>query len=106
MKPVKKLKSVYTNMKDKVDKWDQSSLVYKINCLPPCNGCYIGQTSKKLSTTIKQHRNDYQNIMIENCQNPNIKKQSKDKQLIQVVSNSKTGKMLRIMEKLLWLVMD
>ncbi|KAI4491746.1 hypothetical protein M0804_003138 [Polistes exclamans] len=51
-----KVYSIYTKLKDKVDKLDQSNLVYKIPC--ECDKCYIGQTKEKLKKRIDQYRND------------------------------------------------
>ncbi|KAI4476578.1 hypothetical protein M0804_013472 [Polistes exclamans] len=51
-----KIKSIYTKLKDKDDKLEQSNLVYKIPC--ECEKCYIGQTKQKLKKRLEQHRND------------------------------------------------
>ncbi|KAI4475994.1 hypothetical protein M0804_013946 [Polistes exclamans] len=50
-----KINSIYTKLKDKVDKFDQSNLVYKIPC--ECNKSYIGQTKQKLKKRLDKHKN-------------------------------------------------
>lgn len=54
-------KSFFTDLKDKTDIKDQSSVVYKI----PCGNCdrnYIGQTRQKLDKRIQQHKYDCQSL--------------------------------------------
>ncbi|KAI4485278.1 hypothetical protein M0804_006783 [Polistes exclamans] len=51
-----KINSIYTKLKDKDDKLEQSNLVYKIPC--ECEKCYVGQTKQKLKKRLDQHRND------------------------------------------------
>ncbi|KAI4476472.1 hypothetical protein M0804_013543 [Polistes exclamans] len=51
-----KIRLIFTKLKDKVDKVEQSSLVYKVQC--KCNKCYIGQTKQKLKKRLEQHKND------------------------------------------------
>ncbi|KAI4475426.1 hypothetical protein M0804_014325 [Polistes exclamans] len=51
-----KIKSIYTKLKDKDNKLEQSNLVYKIPC--ECEQCYVGQTKQKLKKRLDQHRND------------------------------------------------
>ncbi|KAI4476742.1 hypothetical protein M0804_013359 [Polistes exclamans] len=51
-----KIKSIYTKLKNKDDKLEQSNLVYKIPC--ECEKCYIGETKQKLKKRLEQHRND------------------------------------------------
>ncbi|XP_055714194.1 uncharacterized protein LOC129808444 [Phlebotomus papatasi] len=45
---------LYTNLKDKIPILDKSNMIYKIPC--ECGRSYIGRTSQKLSTRIKQHK--------------------------------------------------
>jgi hypothetical protein len=60
-KPVKQIKnSVHANMKDKIIPENRSGVVYKIDCLD-CEQSYVGETSKKLSTRVDQHRKDFKN---------------------------------------------
>ncbi|KAI4476983.1 hypothetical protein M0804_013163 [Polistes exclamans] len=51
-----KINSIFTKLKDKVDKLEQSNLVYKTPC--KCDKCYIGQTKQKLKKRLEQHKND------------------------------------------------
>lgn len=53
-KPTNPLRSIYTGMKQKVPKEDQSGVVYKIEC-SNCPKCYVGETKQKLSMRISQH---------------------------------------------------
>ncbi|KAI4476864.1 hypothetical protein M0804_013191 [Polistes exclamans] len=62
-----KINSIYTKLKEKVDKLEQSNLVYKIPCV--CDKCYIGQTKQKLKKRLEQHKNDCKPI---NAQKSNI----------------------------------
>ncbi|KAI4481669.1 hypothetical protein M0804_009190 [Polistes exclamans] len=62
-----KINSIFTKLKDKVDKLEQSNLVYKIPCV--CDKCYIGQTKQKLKKRLEQHKNDCKSI---NAQKSNI----------------------------------
>lgn len=54
-KPNLTLGSIYTNTKDKFQRKEISNIVYKVTCTD-CNNVYIGQTSKKLDTRLKQHQ--------------------------------------------------
>ncbi|KAI4476482.1 hypothetical protein M0804_013553 [Polistes exclamans] len=51
-----KINSINTKLKDKVNKFDQSNIVYKIQC--ECEKCYIGQTKQKIKKRLDQHKND------------------------------------------------
>ena len=42
------------NLKDPIPKFLKSFVVYKFVC-PGCNACYIGGTTRHLSTSIKEH---------------------------------------------------
>ena len=42
------------NVKDPIPKSLKSFVVYKFVC-PGCNACYIGETTRHLSTRIKEH---------------------------------------------------
>ena len=54
-KTTKKLDSFITLGKDKLDKLDRSNVVYKINC-QDCDSNYIGQSYRKLSFRLSEHR--------------------------------------------------
>ena len=42
------------NVKDPIPKSLKSFVIYKFVC-PGCNACYIGETTRHLSTRIKEH---------------------------------------------------
>ena len=50
-----KIASIFS-MKDKVPETLRSFVVYKFDCAG-CNACYVGETSRHLSTRIKEHLN-------------------------------------------------
>lgn len=54
-KPNSTLKSIYSNTKDKYESKQISNVIYKVTC-NDCSNVYIGQTSKKLETRLKQHQ--------------------------------------------------
>ncbi|KYN22022.1 hypothetical protein ALC57_05589 [Trachymyrmex cornetzi] len=56
-KPINTLSSVIKLGKDKLKKMESSQVVYKINCTN-CDSTYVGQTKRKLGTTIKEHKAD------------------------------------------------
>jgi len=56
--------------KDRIDLFEISNCIYKINCLN-CNATYVGQTKRQLGTRLKEHRSDI----------------NKNKGLLSVVSN-------------------
>ncbi|XP_044594004.1 uncharacterized protein LOC123271684 [Cotesia glomerata] len=57
-----KIKDFYSHLKDPVDKWDRSCLVYRIPCT--CGKSYKGQTKQKLRKRINQHINDCRPVNI------------------------------------------
>jgi predicted GIY-YIG superfamily endonuclease len=62
-KTSRQLKStIFDNMKTKISAADRAGVVYKIDC-SDCDQSYVGETSKKLSTRVGQHQNDYKNRM-------------------------------------------
>ncbi|KYN50572.1 hypothetical protein ALC57_07139, partial [Trachymyrmex cornetzi] len=56
-KPINSLNKFIKTGKDKLDKMDNSDVVYKIIC-GNCDCSYVGQTKKKLKTRIKEHKAD------------------------------------------------
>ena len=50
------LSGLFTHTKDKVNKDEQSNVVYEISC--SCEGKYIGTTKRMLKTRISEHKND------------------------------------------------
>jgi len=77
-KPNHKIKKIYhTNTYDKIKKFEQTNIVYKINC-NDCDKVYIGETKQNLSQRLKQHdydiRTKKENTAIaEHCKNENHK---------------------------------
>nr|XP_021206294.2 uncharacterized protein LOC110385892 [Bombyx mori] len=57
-----RVNSIYSKLKDPVNKQQQTGIVYKIPC--SCDLCYIGQTRQYLSNRVKQHIYDCKNINI------------------------------------------
>ncbi|KYN10006.1 hypothetical protein ALC57_17868, partial [Trachymyrmex cornetzi] len=56
-KPINSLNKFIKTSKDKLDKMDNSNVVYKINCCN-CDCSYVGQTKRKLKIRIKEHKAD------------------------------------------------
>lgn len=54
---IKTTNCLFTRLKDKKLKSEESNLVYKIDC-KNCEKCYIGQTKQFLEKRIKQHEYD------------------------------------------------
>ena len=52
---LRKLKTVLPSLKPAVDKMFKSGVVYEITC-PRCSACYVGQTSRHLTTRFHEHR--------------------------------------------------
>ena len=53
----RKLDCVIKKMKDKLQPYRQTNIVYKLDCVN-CDSCYIEQTKRHLETRIKEHRSD------------------------------------------------
>ena len=54
-KPMNTLRRTISTPKDRIPATEKSNIIYKI----PCNNCkkhYVGQTSRKLSTRLNEHR--------------------------------------------------
>ena len=54
-KPTRTLLHLLTNVKDKVDPKDRQGTVYRIRC-NDCNGTYIGETGRTLTTRLGEHQ--------------------------------------------------
>lgn len=54
---IKKLNSLFTQLKDVIPKKYQSNLIYHIDC-KDCNACYVGQTKQFLMNRVNQHKYD------------------------------------------------
>lgn len=60
-KPYNTLRNlIFSNLKDKINKSDNSNVIYQINC-NNCNGIYIGTTKQYLKKRIAQHKNSIKN---------------------------------------------
>ena len=56
-KPMKTIKDVLPKQKDKLDSNLRRGAVYKIPC-KNCDGVYIGETGRNVTTRIKEHKRD------------------------------------------------
>ena len=54
-KPTRTLRHLLTNVKDKDDPKDRQGTVYRIRC-NDCNGTYIGETGRTLTTRLGEHQ--------------------------------------------------
>ena len=54
-KPSTSLRRLFSSPKDRPPDMDLSSVVYKIPCAK-CSACYIGQTKRRLSQRIAEHK--------------------------------------------------
>ena len=54
-KPTRTLRHLLTNVKDKDDPKDRQGTVYRIRC-NNCNGTYIGETGRTLTTRLGEHQ--------------------------------------------------
>ena len=54
-KPTRTLRHLLTNVKDKDDPKDRQGTVYRIRC-NGCNGTYIGETGRALTTRLGEHQ--------------------------------------------------
>lgn len=48
---------LFSKMKDKEDKWDDSNVMHKVSC-GGCNKAYIGKTTQYLKKRVSQHKTD------------------------------------------------
>ena len=55
LKPTRTLRHLLTNVKDKDDPKDRQGTVYRIRC-NDCNGTYIGETGRTLTTRLGEHQ--------------------------------------------------
>ena len=60
-KPTGTLRHLLTNVKDKDNPKDRQGTVYKIRC-NDCNGTYIGETERMLTTRLGEHQTATNNI--------------------------------------------
>ena len=59
-RPASKVAQLFSDMKEKVDKGQQSNVVYSIPC-KMCSGKHFGEMSQKLCIRCGQHRKDVEN---------------------------------------------
>ena len=61
------------SIKDKINKFDQRGVVYKIPC-SDCTGVYIGETGRSFKTRRKEHQRDVKSNIIAQLTNEELKK--------------------------------
>lgn len=61
MKSFKNVGRYFTRLKDPTPKMIQSNVIYSVPCGDCENSCYIGTTTQRLKTRMKQHYNDVKN---------------------------------------------
>lgn len=57
MKPQNKLRNILVHPKDKIEELDKGQGVYRVPC-KSCTSSYIGETSRRLSIRIEEHKKD------------------------------------------------
>ena len=55
------IRNVLLHPKNKIEKEDQTRVVYKIGC-NNCSSVYIGETGRKLSTRMNEHKTNVQEL--------------------------------------------
>ena len=58
-RPINKISQMIVHPKDQLNKEDKCGVVYEVAC-NNCNKTYIGETGRKLSTRITEHKKDYE----------------------------------------------
>ena len=61
MKPHTSLRKILVHPKDKVDPADKTDCIYEIPC-KNCNYTYIGETGRKFSTRLKEHKKEEERL--------------------------------------------
>ena len=61
MKPHTSLRKILVHPKDKVDPADKTDCIYEIPC-KNCNYTYIGETGRKFSTRLKEHKKEAERL--------------------------------------------
>ena len=74
-KPLRTVGNMLPSLKDKINKFDQRGVVYKIPCLD-CTGVYIGETGRSFKTRRKEHQRDVKPDIIAKLTNEELKKKS------------------------------
>ena len=73
--PLRIVGNMLRSLKDKIDKFDQRGVVYKIPCLD-CTGVKIGETGRSFKTRRKEHQRDVKPDIIAQLTNEDLKKKS------------------------------
>ena len=73
-KPLHTVGNMLPSLKDKINKFDQHDVVYKIPCLD-CTGVYVGKTHQSFETRHKEHQRDIKPDIIAQLTN-DLKKKS------------------------------
>ena len=74
-KPLHPVGNMLPSLKDKINRFDQRGIVYKIPCLD-CTGVYIGETGRSFKTPRKEHERDIKPDIIAQLTNEDLKKKS------------------------------
>ena len=74
-KPLRTVGNMLPSLKDKISKFDQRGVVYKIPCLDR-TGVYIGETGRSFKTRRKEHQRDAKPDIIAQLTNEEFKKKS------------------------------
>ena len=72
-KPLRIARNMLPNLKDKINKFDQRSVVYKIPCLD-CTGFYIDGTGRSFKARRKEHQRDNKPDIIALLTNEDLKR--------------------------------
>ena len=64
---------ILPSLKDKINKFDQRGVVYKIPCLD-CTGVYIGEIGRSFKTRRKEHQRDVKPDIIAKLTNEELKR--------------------------------
>ena len=74
-KPLRAVGNMLPSLKDKINKFDQRGIVYRIPCLD-CTGVFIGETGGSFKTRRKEHKRDVKPDIIAQLTNEDLKKKS------------------------------
>ena len=74
-KPLRTVGNMLPSLKDKINKFDQRVVVYKIPSLN-CKGIYIGETGRSFKVRCKEHQRDIKPVIITQLTNEDLKKKS------------------------------
>ena len=74
-KPLRTVVNMLPSLKDKINKFDQRGVVYKVPCLD-CTGVYISETGRSFKTRRKEHQRDVKSDIIAQLTNEDLIKKS------------------------------